>query len=243
MFIDIFGSCMCMELTWWPIEPKMTLFTFICRRNKHVRATSVPLPCFWSDSCNKNGYFSLVYLSVKLYMCDVCTFHPLREVTGNHLDLPMEKGNSYRDCHWRHLPYFLEISPWQDLISRCCTMWRHFEGGIYRDRYARAYTASVISLLLCVCAYIYCCRPRTMRWDFEGGVYWDELAEICGEMSRVVGFRGVARFRGNVVTDFADTRARVMLTRQAIEAAKWGDWNARQHAEYVLLIALVDCLL
>ena len=32
-------------------------------------------------------------------VCDVCTFHPLREVTGNHLDLPMEKGNSYKDCH------------------------------------------------------------------------------------------------------------------------------------------------
>ena len=54
MFVDIFGSCMCTKSAWWP---KITLFTFICRRNKHVRATSVPLPCFWSDSCNKNGYF------------------------------------------------------------------------------------------------------------------------------------------------------------------------------------------
>ena len=40
-------------------------------------------------------------------------------------------------------------------------------------------------------------RIRTMRRDFEDGVYWDELAEICGEMSRAAGFRGAARFRGN----------------------------------------------
>ena len=31
----------------------MTLFTFICQRNKQVRSTSVPLPCFWSDAHNK----------------------------------------------------------------------------------------------------------------------------------------------------------------------------------------------
>ena len=30
-----------------------------------------------------------------------------------------------------------------------------------------------------------------MRWDFEGGVYWDELAEICGEISRAAGFRAI----------------------------------------------------
>ena len=38
-----------------------------------------------------------------------------------------------------------------------------------------------------------------MRQDFEGGVYWDELAEICSEISRAAGFRGAARFRGNTV--------------------------------------------
>ena len=44
-------------------------------------------------------HLELVYLSVKLYVHAVCTFHPVREVTGNHLDLHMEQGNSYRDCH------------------------------------------------------------------------------------------------------------------------------------------------
>ena len=48
--------------------------------------------------------------------------------------------------------------------------------------------------VLCACAYIYCCRHFTIRWDFEGGVYWDKWVEICGEISRVVGFRGVVRF-------------------------------------------------
>ena len=32
-----------------------------------------------------------------------------------------------------------------------------------------------------------------MRRDFEDGVYWDELAEICGEISKAVEFRGAAR--------------------------------------------------
>ena len=80
-----------------------------------------------------------------------------------------------------------------------------FEGGVYRDRHAHAYTAS-INKPICncmhvkrTCAYRYCCRPLTMRRDFEGGVYWDELADRCGDISRVAGFRGAARFRGNTV--------------------------------------------
>ena len=49
------------------------------------------------------------------------------------------------------------------------------------------------------CAYVNCCRPLTMRRDFEGGVYWDELADRCGDISRVVGFQGVVTFQGNTV--------------------------------------------
>ena len=40
--------------------------------------------------------------------------------------------------------------------------------------------------------------------DFEGGVYWDELADRCGDISRAVGFRGAARFRGNTVSLLVD---------------------------------------
>ena len=45
----------------------------------------------------------------------------------------------------------------------------------------------------------YCCRPHTMWRDFEGGVYWDELVEICNDILRVAEFRGAARFQGNTV--------------------------------------------
>ena len=77
-----------------------------------------------------------------------------------------------------------------------------FEGGVYRDRRARAYTTSIIILFVhvkCACAYGNSCRPLTMRRDFEGGVYWDVLADRCVDISRAAGFRGAARFRGNTV--------------------------------------------
>ena len=106
-----------------------------------------------------------------------------------------------------HIPYFLEISLWRDFFfyfkapfgAATIRGRLDFEGGIYRDRHARVYTASIISLFVCACAYGYCCRPLTMRRDFEGGVYWDELADRCGEISRAAGFRGAVRFRGNTV--------------------------------------------
>ena len=78
-----------------------------------------------------------------------------------------------------------------------------FEGSVYRNRHARVHTASIISLFVCIynaCAYT-CksCWPFTMQQDFEGGIYWDELAETCGDISRAVGFWDVARFRGSMV--------------------------------------------
>ena len=51
----------------------------------------------------------------------------------------------------------------------------------------------------CACAYWYSCRPFTIQRDFEGGVYWDELVDRCGDIPRAAGFRGTARFRGNTV--------------------------------------------
>ena len=35
---------------------------------------------------------------------------------------------------------------------------------------------------------MHCCQPFTMQQDFKGGVFWDELAEICGDILRVVRF-------------------------------------------------------
>ena len=82
--------------------------------------------------------------------------------------------------------YFLEISAWRDFISRPRFVQRQFKCGVYRDQYARAYTASIISLFVWTyntrARILYCCRLSTMWRDFEGGVYWDELAETCSEV-------------------------------------------------------------
>ena len=45
------------------------------------------------------------------------------------------------------------------------------------------------------------CQPYTMWRNFEGSIYWDELAEIHvrGDISRAVGFRRAAKFRGNTL--------------------------------------------
>ena len=78
-----------------------------------------------------------------------------------------------------------------------------FEGGVYRDRCACAYTASINKPICmhvkCACTYRYYCQALTMRRDFEGGVCWDKLADRCSDISRAAGSRGVARFRGNTV--------------------------------------------
>ena len=29
-----------------------------------------------------------------------------------------------------------------------------------------------------------------MQRDFEGGVYWDELAKVCGDILKATGFQG-----------------------------------------------------
>ena len=78
-----------------------------------------------------------------------------------------------------------------------------FEGGVYRDRQARVYTASVITLFVCTynaCEHTYIVvNPIPMRQDFKGGVCWDELAEICGNILRAAGFQGAVRFRGSMI--------------------------------------------
>ena len=76
-----------------------------------------------------------------------------------------------------------------------------FEGGVYRDRYARTYTASIIILRSCMhaCAYGNCCRPLTMRRDFEGGVYHGTSWQI-----NAATFRGRRDFE--VRRDFEEIR-------------------------------------
>ena len=90
-----------------------------------------------------------------------------------------------------NVPYFLEISQRRHLISKRCIMQRQFEGGVYRDRHACVYTASLISLFVCT----YTARVHTY-------IIGDPVP--CGEISRMA-FSGTsylkhaARFRGNTV--------------------------------------------
>ena len=49
-----------------------------------------------------------------------------------------------------------------------------------------------------MCIHTYIAIDSTMSEQFEGGIYWDELAERCCNISRVAGFRGAA---GNTVSD------------------------------------------
>ena len=46
---------------------------------------------------------------------------------------------------------------------------------------------------------MYSCPPFTMWQDFEGGIYWDELAETCDDIFKGSGIQGVVRFQGNTV--------------------------------------------
>ena len=80
-----------------------------------------------------------------------------------------------------------------------------FEGGVYRDRHAHVYTASVISLYSCMhvkceCAHGNCCRPLAMRRDFEGafiGTSWQ---------IDVATFRGQRDFEEIQYRDFSSLR-------------------------------------
>ena len=52
---------------------------------------------------------------------------------------------------------------------------------------------------ICACTYMYRGQPLTMWQHFKGGIYWDNLAETCSDISRAAGFWGAATFRGNTV--------------------------------------------
>ena len=70
-----------------------------------------------------------------------------------------------------------------------------------------------------------------MRQDFEGGIYWDELAEICGKISRAAGFRGVARFRGNMVVDTnSDLHEHIQASTTTTTATSFPSCTSTAHA-------------
>ena len=76
--------------------------------------------------------------------------------------------------------------------ARACVLWNGVKMETFSPQNNHTTKQNVNFLLT---ATVYRCRPRTMQQYYKGGVYWDELAEICGDISRVVGFQGAARFR------------------------------------------------
>ena len=48
-----------------------------------------------------------------------------------------------------------------------------------------------------------------MWQDFEGGVYWDELADRCGDISMAMGFRSAV---GNTVFDHRCNKSDCLMT-------------------------------
>ena len=74
----------------------------------------------------------------------------------------------------------------------------HFEDGVYRDPHIRMLICSINNepILYYVCMYnahVYTCTYIVVNLyhvvRFQGGMYWDELAEICGDISRVPKFQ------------------------------------------------------
>ena len=43
-----------------------------------------------------------------------------------------------------------------------------------------------------------CCQPFT-TWQYFEVICLDELSEVCGNISRVLGFQGMVKFLGNMV--------------------------------------------
>ena len=84
------------------------------------------------------------------------------------------------------------------------TIWGrlHFEGGVYRDQYTRAYTTPIISLLYARIMHIHIrinvVDPLPCR-EISRAVFIGMNWQKRGEILRAAGFRGTARFRGNTV--------------------------------------------
>ena len=100
------------------------------------------------------------------------------------------------------LPYFLEISPWRDLILSRCTLRRNFEGG----EISRAATSPLTRLAP---AHSSISIVQIVRVRLHSVYFESDDPFPCGEISRAafIGTNlliGAARFRGNTVCGFLD---------------------------------------
>ena len=96
--------------------------------------------------------------------------------------------------------YFLEISLWQDFISKPCLMRWQFEGGVHRDQHACVYSASIMSLFVCIynaCVQMYIIVDPVPCGEILRAVFIG--MSRLKYAARAAEFWGVARFRGNMV--------------------------------------------
>ena len=78
--------------------------------------------------------------------------------------------------------------------------WLDFEGGVYRDRCTHTRSFNIepkcIAHIMRVCVHV--CRLLLTLYHavrfLKGGIYWDQLAKVCGGILRTTGFRGAVRF-------------------------------------------------
>ena len=158
----------------------------------HARTRYMYNPFGFDQLCSKNCYSFMLRV---LPITSACLHNSslMRQLLVNKKRTD-QKGHT-KVSSYNAIPYFLEISPWRDLISSRCTLRRDFKGG----EISRAAT----SPLTCLAPAFdnvnraYACIPRTlnlrpfsMRRDFEGAVYWNQPPYRCGEISRAAGFRG-----------------------------------------------------
>ena len=83
----------------------------------------------------------------------------------------------------------------QQLVGSTQLKWTHSTTQYNSQQYTLSLFVCMYNA--CVHMYVYHCQPCTMRRDFEGCVYWNELAGICSNILRVAGFRDAVRFQGN----------------------------------------------
>ena len=155
------------------------------------------------------------------------------------------------------LPYFLEILSWRDLISRRCTMQRQFEGGVYRDRNVRAYTASII-MYACI-MHVRICRSLSTPFHaaraasigmsylkyaatFQGG-----RISRCGKISRKYSMHEISGWSQCTIAIMIATWTRPLLASMPVSHFRLDSRPFVKHrpsyTEPVTLLPQLSCLL
>ena len=77
-----------------------------------------------------------------------------------------------------------------------------------------------------------------MWQDIEGGIYWDELAETCSDISRAEKFQGAVRFRGNTCTYIVHVHVHVRYANIIFVLGIWGPTANYNSCQYFWLYSI-----